>query len=90
MNALARIEELIRNPSVQIETADFFLALVLSVLTALIVTLFYRFFYENRATGSQVHRSFLLISPAITALFIAIQFSLPLSLGLRVGVYPPL
>ena len=82
MNALSTIEQLIRNPNTNIDTADFLLALVLSVITAVIVSALYRIFYENRATGSQIHRSFLLISPAITALFIAIQFSLPLSLGL--------
>ena len=43
---------------------------------------FFRFHYENRAAGSRIHRSFPLIAPSITALFIAIQFSLPLSLGL--------
>jgi hypothetical protein len=82
MNALSTIEQLIRNPNTNIETVDFLLALILSVITAVIISAFYRIFYENRATGSQIHRSFLLISPAITALFIAIQFSLPLSLGL--------
>lgn len=82
MNALSTIEQLIRNPNTNIEIADFLLALVLSVITAVIISALYRIFYENRATGSQIHRSFLLISPAITALFIAIQFSLPLSLGL--------
>jgi hypothetical protein len=39
-------------------------------------------FYRSRATGSQVHRSFPLLGLAITAIFICIQFSLPLSLGL--------
>jgi hypothetical protein len=82
MNALSTIEQLIRNPNTNIDTVDFILAVVLSVITAVIISAFYRIFYENRATGSQIHRSFLLISPAITALFIAIQFSLPLSLGL--------
>lgn len=82
MNALSRIEQLLRSPGVQVSIKDFILALVLSVVAALIVSLLYQLFYENRATGSQVHRSFLLIAPSITALFIAIQFSLPLSLGL--------
>lgn len=58
------------------------LALVVSTVVALIVSLLYRLFYEESETGSQIDRSFLLISPAITALFITIQFSLPLSLGL--------
>ena len=82
MNALSAIEQLLRNPTVQIDVSDFVLALVFSVVSAIIVSMLYQIFYENRATGSQIHRSFLLISPSITALFIAIQFSLPLSLGL--------
>ena len=82
MNTLSAIEQLLRNPGSQINTADFILALILSVICGLIISALYQIFYENRATGSQIHRSFLLISPSITALFIAIQFSLPLSLGL--------
>jgi hypothetical protein len=58
------------------------LALLVSMVTALLVRILYRLFYEESATGSQIDRSFLLISPAITTLFITIQFSLPLSLGL--------
>jgi hypothetical protein len=82
VNALTTIEDLLNNPNVQIRTADFILALILSVVSALIIAALYHIFYENRATGSRIHRSFLLISPSITALFVAIQFSLPLSLGL--------
>ena len=58
------------------------LALVVSTGVAVLVRLLYRLFYEDSETGSQIDRSFLLISPAITTLFITIQFSLPLSLGL--------
>jgi hypothetical protein len=82
MNALEQIQRLMRSPSVQVSVTDFMLALVLSVVSGLIISILYQVFYENRATGSQIHRSFLLIAPSITALFIAIQFSLPLSLGL--------
>jgi hypothetical protein len=82
LNALQQIQRLMRSPGVQVSVLDFFLALVLSVVSALIISVLYQLFYENRATGSQIHRSFLLIAPSITALFIAIQFSLPLSLGL--------
>jgi hypothetical protein len=42
----------------------------------------YLFFYENKATGSQIHRSFILIGPSVTMLFVCVQLSLPLSLGL--------
>jgi chromate transport protein ChrA len=82
MNALQQIQQLMRSPGVQVSITDFVLALVLSVVSGLIISIFYQVFYENRATASQIHRSFLLIAPSITALFIAIQFSLPLSLGL--------
>ena len=58
------------------------LALIVSMVAAVLVRLLYRLFYEESETGSQIDRSFLLLSPAITTLFITIQFSLPLSLGL--------
>jgi hypothetical protein len=82
MNALQQIQQLMRSPGVLVSLPDFILSLALSVVSALVISVLYQLFYENRATGSQIHRSFLLIAPSITALFIAIQFSLPLSLGL--------
>ena len=39
-------------------------------------------FYKARSTGSQIYRAFPLLSLSITSIFITIQFSLPLSLGL--------
>jgi len=79
---LGKIGKLIQDPGVQIDITGFIFALIVSALVGLYISYLYRTFYENRATGSQIHRSFLLLSPSITALFIAIQFSLPLSLGL--------
>jgi hypothetical protein len=58
------------------------LALVVSAVAALLVRLLYRLFYEDSETGSQIDRSFLLLGPSITTLFLTVQFSLPLSLGL--------
>ena len=68
----------------QIESTPALLALALfgSLISSFLVSFLYVKFYSSRATGSQVHRSFMLIGPSITAIFIAIQFSLPLSLGL--------
>ena len=66
----------------EIGFGPFLLALGISLLSALFVSFLYVRFYQNRATGSQVHRSFPLLGVSITAIFIAIQFSLPLSLGL--------
>ena len=51
-------------------------------LSALFVGALYRIFYRSRSTGSEIHRAFPLIGLSITAIFICIQFSLPLSLGL--------
>jgi hypothetical protein len=56
--------------------------LVLSLLTSVLLSWLYIVFYESRGTGTQVHRAFPLIGVSVTAIFLAIQFSLPLSLGL--------
>ena len=60
----------------------FVFLLALSLGSSLVIAQLYLSFYANRATGSQVHRAFPLLGVSITAIFIAIQFSLPLSLGL--------
>ncbi len=56
--------------------------LVMSLVSAQFVSYLYVTFYASRATGSQIHRAFPLLSVSITGIFICIQFSLPLSLGL--------
>lgn len=53
-----------------------------SLASSLLLSWAYSAFYGARATGSNVHRSFPLISIAVTAIFLCVQFSLPLSLGL--------
>ena len=60
----------------------FALSLAMSLAAALFCSWLYRMFYESRGTGSQVHRAFPLLSLAITSLFLCIQISIPLSLGL--------
>jgi hypothetical protein len=62
--------------------SQFMLLLALSVVAAVIIAYCYLHFYADRAGGSQIHRSFPLLALAVTAIFISIQFSLPLSLGL--------
>jgi hypothetical protein len=79
---LAQIGRLVRDPSVQIDVFGFVVALVISAFVSVVVAGLYQIFYEDRATGSRINRAFLLLGPSITALFIAVQFSLPLSLGL--------
>lgn len=57
-------------------------ALLASLIAAIFASFLYRFFYERRGTGSQVHRAFPLLAISITTLFIGVQISIPLSLGL--------
>ena len=66
----------------EIGLGAFVFLLTLSLASSLLIAQLYLFFYADRATGSQVHRAFPLLGISITAIFIAIQFSLPLSLGL--------
>ena len=56
--------------------------MLISLASSLFIAWLYRYFYSSRATGSDAHRAFPLLGISITAIFIAIQFSLPLSLGL--------
>jgi hypothetical protein len=60
----------------------FFVLMLISFLSSVFISFLYTKFYSVRATGTQVHRAFPLIGISITAIFISIQFSLPLSLGL--------
>ena len=66
----------------QISPLAFLMLMAVSLLASLFIAYLYVHFYSNRATGSQVHRAFPLLGISITAIFITIQFSLPLSLGL--------
>lgn len=60
-----------------------FVVLILSsALISIACAYLYLFFFDKNATGSKVYRAFPLIGPAITCIFLTVQFSLPLSLGL--------
>ena len=58
------------------------LLMLVSLASSFFIAWLYRVFYRQRASGSEAHRAFPLLGISITAIFIAIQFSLPLSLGL--------
>lgn len=60
----------------------FIIVMVVSLLCGMLIASLYRHFYSGRSTGSQIHRAFPLLSISVTSIFITIQFSLPLSLGL--------
>lgn len=66
----------------QVTPLAFLMLMAVSLLSSLFIAYLYVHFYSNRATGSQVHRAFPLLGISITAIFVTIQFSLPLSLGL--------
>lgn len=66
----------------EIRPEQFLLLMAISLIVSLFISYLYLTFYKNRATGSQIHRAFPLLGVSITAIFISIQFSLPLSLGL--------
>src|ERR687898_972939 len=66
----------------QVTPLAFLMLMAISLLSSLLISYFYVHFYSSRATGSQVHRAFPLLGISVTAIFVAIQFSLPLSLGL--------
>ena len=78
LDALAAYEQIAENMSLSL----FGVALLASLLAAFLAAGLYRFFYESRGTGSQVARAFPLLALAITTLFVCIQVSIPLSLGL--------
>lgn len=60
----------------------FFLLLSVSLLNSLFISHLYVRFYGVRETGSRIYRSFALLATALTAIFVCLQFSIPLSLGL--------
>ncbi len=60
----------------------FFILLLVSFFASLYIARLYVRFYRPRGTGSLAYRSFPLLGISVTAIFICVQFSLPLSLGL--------
>lgn len=57
-------------------------AIGFSLVASVVTYLMYQLFYGSRHIGAGVHRTFILGGPAITALFLGIQTSIPLGLGL--------
>jgi hypothetical protein len=56
--------------------------ILFSLAAAVVVYLLYQVFYGSKHIGAGVHRTFLIGGPSITMLFLGIQSSIPLSLGL--------
>jgi len=60
----------------------FIFVMLVSLACGIFASHLYSHFYSGRSTGSQIHRAFPLLAISVTAIFVTIQFSLPLSLGL--------
>ena len=72
----------ILGPTSAIALEEYLLAMIVSLAASIATYALYLIFYRDWQRGAGIHRVFLLAGPAITLLFIAIQWSLPLSLGL--------
>jgi hypothetical protein len=66
----------------QIGIVPILVLLAVALLSSSLVSYLYLLFCSNRGTGSQIHRAFPLFGTCIVAIFVAIEFSAPLSLGL--------
>lgn len=66
----------------QIGLLPFAVVMLVALAASIFIAYLYLYFYSSRATGSHVQRSFPLLGLAVTAIFVCVQFSLPLSLGL--------
>jgi hypothetical protein len=62
--------------------APFFYVMLTALVASLFLTFLYLKFYGSKGIGSTVYRSFPILGVAITAIFVTLQFSIPLSLGL--------
>ena len=65
-----------------VDVTGFLFIILISLACSIFIAYLYRYFYAGRSTGSQIHRAFPLLGISITAIFLTVQFSLPLSLGL--------
>jgi hypothetical protein len=65
-----------------VELNEAIVAIGFSLVASVVTYLMYQLFYGSRHIGAGVHRTFIIGGPAITALFLGIQVSIPLSLGL--------
>ncbi|MFC2072350.1 DUF4956 domain-containing protein [Chloroflexota bacterium] len=76
---LIRLFEGLQSP---IELWKAIIAIGFSLIASIAAYFMYQLFYGSRHIGAGVHRTFLIGGPAITTLFLGIQTSIPLSLGL--------
>lgn len=66
----------------EIGIPGFLFVMIISLIASIFISYLYKYFFGYQSTGSQIHRAFPLLGISVTAIFVTIQFSLPLSLGL--------
>jgi hypothetical protein len=66
----------------ELGAAPFLVLLGAAVTSSLLIAVLYQHFFARAASGSQLYRAFSLLGLSITAIFVTVQFSLPLSIGL--------
>ena len=65
-----------------ISLSGYAIAIIISLAVSLLISGLYVTYFDPNSTGSKIHRSFPLLGMAVNTIFITVQFSLPLSLGL--------
>jgi hypothetical protein len=76
---LERLTNLLESP---LGVGEALIAIGFSLVAAVIAYLIYQLFYGSRHIGAGVHRTFIIGGPTITTIFLVIQTSIPLGLGL--------
>jgi hypothetical protein len=79
---LDALTEFFRGLQSPVSVGEALISIGFSLIAAIVTYLMYQLFYGSRNIGAGVHRTFIIGGPAITTLFIGIQTSIPLSLGL--------
>jgi len=79
---LEEFMEFIKSLQSPVGLGEAIVAIGFSLVASIVAYLMYQLFYGSRYIGAGVHRTFIIGGPAITALFLGIQVSIPLSLGL--------
>ena len=74
--------EYIKGLQSPVELNEAIVSIGFSLIASIVTYLMYQLFYGSRHIGAGVHRTFIIGGPSITALFLGIQVSIPLSLGL--------
>jgi len=73
------LTELLQSP---VEFSEALVVIGFSMMASIAIYFMYQAFYGAYHIGAGVHRTFLIGGPAIAVLFLAVQTSIPLSLGL--------